>query len=212
MALEAARAATPGGIHKAQFCQGRPVIRPTWDETWMAVAEAVAARSRCVRSSVGVAVVDADNRIRATGYNGPPAGLNVALVPGDCLAFCPRSQRLAGHHPAPLPGDNRFPLGTCGEPGCARPVGHAAGEPTAGHDDCVASHAEANALMFGDRTERLGGTLYSTRVPCQTCAKMVANSGLARVVCRVTEADAHLDPTRSIRLLRDCGLEVYTDV
>lgn len=152
--------------------------RPSWDEVWRGVAAVVATRSRCVRSQVGVVVVDGDNRIRSTGYNGAPSGLYVKPA-ADCLEFCPRARRLAD-----------------------------GGDASAGHDDCVASHAEMNALMFGDRSERLGGTLYSTRVPCLTCAKAVANSGVVRVVFPVTAADDHLEPHRSIDLLLACGLRV----
>lgn len=56
--------------------------RPTWDQYFLQIAEAVAARSDCERSKVGAVIVK-DRRIRATGYNGAPAGL-----PG-CWS-CPR--------------------------------------------------------------------------------------------------------------------------
>lgn len=76
------------------------------------------------------------------------------------------------------------------------------------YDDCVSSHAETNALVRGDRTMFEGGTLYVTRVPCFTCAKVVANSGIARVVFPITDDDAEREPERSIKMLRDCGLDV----
>ena len=43
-------------------------------------------------------------------------------------------------------------------------------------------HAEQNALMFADRDDVLGSTLYCTHSPCLTCAKMIANSGIKRVI------------------------------
>jgi len=80
---------------------------------------------------------------------------------------------------------------------------------TATHDDCVSSHAEMNALMYTDRIAREGGTLYTTRAPCFSCAKAVANSGLKRVVFILNrEMDAHLEPERSIHILSDSGLKV----
>ena len=66
-------------------------MRPSWDATWMATAIVVAERSRCVRDKVGCVIVDAHNRIVATGYNGP-----AARFPGkpdsDCSSWCPRGQ------------------------------------------------------------------------------------------------------------------------
>ena len=41
----------------------------------MTVAEAIAKRATCPRASVGAVLVDAQNRIIGTGYNGSPTGL-----------------------------------------------------------------------------------------------------------------------------------------
>ena len=76
------------------------------------------------------------------------------------------------------------------------------------YDECLTIHAEANALMFCDRREREGGTLYVTSAICVSCAKLVANSGLGKVWVRVTEADAHREPKKGIRLLEDSALWV----
>lgn len=57
-------------------------MRPDWPEYFLGIAEAVAARSSCVRRKVG-AVVVSNRRIMGTGYNDSPAG-----DPG-CEA-CPR--------------------------------------------------------------------------------------------------------------------------
>jgi dCMP deaminase len=48
-------------------------MRPTWDEYFLSIAQAVAARSTCDRLHVGAVVVK-DNRIIGTGYNGAPPG------------------------------------------------------------------------------------------------------------------------------------------
>jgi dCMP deaminase len=72
---------------------------------------------------------------------------------------------------------------------------------------CTAIHAEANALLWGDRREREGGTVYVTRVPCRACALLVANSGARRAVYRRTADDAgHASDT--LRLLQGAGLDV----
>lgn len=47
-------------------------MRPTFDEYFLGIAEAVSLRSDCERSKVGAVVVK-DRRIRSTGYNGAPA-------------------------------------------------------------------------------------------------------------------------------------------
>ena len=54
-----------------------------WDEYFIKIAETTALRSPCLSRSVGAVIVDNDNRILSTGYNGPPAGLSHCLM-GDC--------------------------------------------------------------------------------------------------------------------------------
>ncbi len=46
---------------------------------------------------------------------------------------------------------------------------------------CTGVHAEMNALVFAGPAAR-GGTLYCTIVPCNTCAKIIVNAGILRVV------------------------------
>ncbi len=48
--------------------------RPSWDEYFLDIAQAVATRSTCLRRHVG-AVLVRGKRILATGYNGAPSGL-----------------------------------------------------------------------------------------------------------------------------------------
>lgn len=49
-------------------------MRISLDKYLMAIAHAAAARSTCLDKQVGCVVVDAENRILATGYNGPAPG------------------------------------------------------------------------------------------------------------------------------------------
>ena len=50
---------------------------------------------------------------------------------------------------------------------------------------CRGLHAEQNAIiqaaLHGVSIE--GGTIYVTHQPCITCAKMIINSGIVRVIC-----------------------------
>lgn len=84
---------------------------------------------------------------------------------------------------------------------------------------CVrTSHAEQNAICQAARfgTSIDGGTLYCKMTPCYTCAKMIINSGLKRVV---VQKDYHAgDDTKrvfkaaGIQLdIVDDTLEVYAD-
>ena len=45
-------------------------VRQTWNEYFMNIAKVLAERSSCDRAYVGAVIVNGDNRIIATGYNG----------------------------------------------------------------------------------------------------------------------------------------------
>jgi dCMP deaminase len=161
-------------------------MRQTWDETWLEVAVVVARRSLCVRAQVGCVVVNAHNRIAATGYNGPPSGFRMPRILTDdetsgqftdCKVWCPRADK----------GPTSKTVST--------------------YDDCPSLHAELNALSVCDRTAREGGTIYITGHPCFACTKMIANSGLSCVVVKSASADYRM-PERSYAFLKDCGLAV----
>lgn len=49
------------------------LIRRSFDEIFMNLAEELATRSHCIRAQVG-AVLSKDTRIISIGYNGPPSG------------------------------------------------------------------------------------------------------------------------------------------
>lgn len=147
--------------------------RPTWDETWISVAEIIAKRSRCTRAQMGAVIISADQHIVATGYNGPAA---TWPEQGECIQWCDRAKGVTS-------------LGT-------------------DYLGCPAIHAEANALLYVDRSKSLGGTMYIVSPPCDQCAKLISNSGLSRVVCKISEADMHRHPYDVIAYLERCGVEV----
>ncbi len=68
----------------------------------------------------------------------------------------------------------------CDEGACPR----AQSDATSGwaYDHCVAIHAEANAILYSSPEQREGASIYITGVPCFTCAKLIANSGITEVV------------------------------
>jgi dCMP deaminase len=76
------------------------------------------------------------------------------------------------------------------------------------YSGCPAIHAEANALLYVDRSQSIGSTIYIVSPPCDACAKLISNSGVSRVVCRISAADSHREPDKVIEYLRKCGIEV----
>jgi dCMP deaminase len=50
------------------------------------------------------------------------------------------------------------------------------------YDNCIAQHAEQGALLWSDPALRIGGTLIVNGPPCMGCAKLIASSGIVRLV------------------------------
>ena len=122
--------------------------RPSWDEYFMEVANAIAKRATCDRGRSGC-VIARDNQVLATGYVGAPAG----------LPHCDE----AGHQ--------------------LKQMVHEDGTTTT---HCVRSvHAEQNAICQAAKNGVAikGATLYCRMTPCRTCAMMIINCGILRVVC-----------------------------
>lgn len=60
------------------------MVRPSWDQYFMEMAEVTQKRSTCLRRQVGAVIVK-DKRIMATGYNGAPIGIKHCDERGGCL-------------------------------------------------------------------------------------------------------------------------------
>jgi len=67
------------------------------------------------------------------------------------------------------------------------------------------AHAEQNAICEAARMGIAldGGTLYCKMTPCYTCAKMIINAGIKKVICA---QDYHAG-TRSKEIFKQAGLE-----
>lgn len=158
--------------------------RPSWDETWMEAADAIAKRSRCVGRQVGAVIVDKRNRLVASGFNGAPTNYQPAnpsdslSEPPECTVWCERQRGRS----------------------ISTPVGYGL--------RCPSIHAEANALLFVDRSACEGGTIYVTSACCAECGKLISNSGLVRVVMRLEERDSHRQPYDTVDFMRLCGITV----
>jgi len=72
------------------------------------------------------------------------------------------------------------------------------------NDHCVRTlHAEQNAIIQAalHGVGVAGGTMYVTHQPCLTCAKMIINAGIRRVVFAGRYPDAH-----AVSFLEDAGV------
>jgi dCMP deaminase len=95
-------------------------------------------------------------------------------------------------------GYNGGPKGMphCSEGACPRAIDK---DNSANYDSCIAIHAEANAILHSSYEARKdGGTLYVNGVPCMSCAKLISNSGIRKVV--------YLEEPSSVRSLSNVEL------
>ena len=131
------------------------MIRPTWHETWMSIAESVAERSYDPRLKVGAIIVSDDNtRVLALGYNG-----NYKGGPNTPESF---------------------------DPGLSGFV-----------------HAEVNALIKCDYNFNRSKIMYLTHSPCLSCAKLIVNGNISRVVYKSDYRDSS-----GVSLLKSCNIDV----
>ncbi|AKG35821.1 deoxycytidylate deaminase [Paenibacillus durus] len=126
--------------------------RKDWDTYFMDIAFMVSTRSRCPRRHVGAVLVQG-KKLLGTAYNGAPMG-----VPDCSEAGCMISEQ---YELEVVDGAETMVK----KQRCIRTI-----------------HAEQNLLLFTDRIDREGSTVYVTDEPCWTCANMLANSGVAEIV------------------------------
>lgn len=202
------------------------MYRPTDDQLFMATAEVAASRSLCSRARVGAVIISIDMRVIATGRNGPPQFFPHNEQP--CTEWCPRAMQKTSSvlswdaMKMPIHADLMYENGVLYDHG--HPIipenYHRYGivesevpiSPNSTYDDCVAIHAEANALLSSDRSLRLGGMMYVTGAVCYSCAKLIANSGISYLVVAWTEnvdADAWRGSKSGYNLLQSTQTNVY---
>ena len=139
------------------------------DSYFLQMAQLVAKRSTCLRREVGCVLVDSNNHVVATGYNGVPTHFPHCIEKPCEGAYAPSGESL---------------------------------------EKCLAVHAEQNALLQLRSNDFL--TAYLTVTPCITCAKMIANSQIKRIVanCEYVQSTAvQVLATANIRvdILNDVG-------
>lgn len=116
--------------------------------------------------------------------------LRMCVAGAQIFATCAKAQfmciivdkqgRIAGS------GYNGVPSGMthCKDGGCPRYLNNVpSGTPyDFGDGLCFSGHAEQNALSHADGARYDGASLYVNGRPCLTCAKMIACSGISRIV------------------------------
>lgn len=126
-------------------------MRKSYDELYMNIAREFSEMGTCARRQVGCVLVDGDNKFLSAGFNGVPPKWP------HCRSF-----------------DAHF-VGTgvrC--PGADAKSGESL-------DDCVANHAEQNALLQCPDVSRIR-TVYSTTSPCVDCVKKLLCTRATRIV------------------------------
>lgn len=123
-------------------------VRPSWDEYFMEVADAISKRATCDRGRSGC-VVAKDRQVLVTGYVGSPQGLpHCDEIGHELKKLIHEDGHLTQH--------------------CVRTV-----------------HAEQNAICQAAKRgiPIEGATLYCRMTPCRTCAMLLINCGIVRIVC-----------------------------
>lgn len=128
--------------------------RPRWDDYFLGIATAVAARADCRRARYGAIIVDPSNRIISTGYNGGPSG-----GPSCLRGACPRGL-LTAEEVAHNSADYSNCVAVHAE---TNAIAYARG-------DC------RGAVMY---IAEAGG---AHRPPCDACSKLIIAAGIALVV------------------------------
>ena len=166
-------------------------MRPSWEEYFVQVMDAVALRGSCDRGRSGAVIVK-DKRILATGYVGAPSGLptcedegheyvrkneiSVKSKEGDWIydergCFIIKSYNYSLH--------------------CIRTV-----------------HAELNAILNCARNgvPTVGATIYCTMTPCPNCAMAIIQAGIIEVVAK----NLYQKGDKSIKMFEQVGIKYKT--
>ena len=156
------------------------MTRPPWDDYFLQLLNGVSVRASCDRGR-SAAILVRDNCILSTGYVGAPRGLKDCDEVGHDIALVSISRET----------EMEQGIMAVTSEHCLRTV-HAE------------SNVIANAARMGIRT--MGATMYCSMVPCETCAKLIIQAGIVRVVAKNRY---HRDErTRTMFALVDIDLKV----
>lgn len=143
--------------------------RPSWDEYFMTIVDAVSKRSTCDRGYSACVFVK-NKQILATGYSGSPSGTVHCSEQGHEMHEVHQLDGTISKH-------------------CIRTV-----------------HAEQNAICQAAKNGISidGATAYVNMEPCYTCAKMLINSGIVKVVA----GKRYHSGQRTREIFEEAGIEL----
>lgn len=141
------------------------VQRPTRDEYYLKIAEAVSSRSTCIKRKYGCVIVNNDE-IVSTGYNGN--------VRGDinCCDGCECLRPDAGHN-----------CSASGYSDCRSVHAEQNGLISAARKDMV------GGTMYLAATDASGEMITDIPGPCPICYRMAKNAGIKKLCTWITGAD-----------------------
>ena len=142
--------------------------RPTWQEYFVNIVNAIAARGTCDRGQSGAVIVK-DNDIVSTGYVGSAAGDDHCDDVGHKYEYrlktltldeCDVNSVIDGSRILAISQHNISQH-------CIRTI-----------------HAEQNAICQAAKNGHVvkGATMYCSMVPCNSCAMMIINCGIKEVI------------------------------
>lgn len=141
-------------------------IRPSKDEYYLNIAEAVLARSTCLRRKYGAVIVK-DDEIISTGYNGSPRGAKNCCDVG----FCYREQ-------AGIPHGERYES-CCGVHAEANAIISASRRDMKGSTLYLAGQ-EADGIPVKDIAS------------CLMCRRLIVNAGIHAVITKDADGEIHV--------------------
>ena len=136
----------------------KAITRPSKDEYYLSIAEAVLARSTCLRRKYG-AVIVRDDEIISTGYNGAPRGAENCCDRGYCYRMI-----------AKIPHGERYEI-------CASIHAEANAIISASRRDMLGS----TLYLAGYEAD---GSPVEDIAPCSICQRLILNAGIAAIVMR----------------------------
>lgn len=155
------------------------MTRPTWGQYFLSIAFLAKSRSNCIKRKVGCVIVNPQNHIVSTGYNGTPHGLK-NCINGGCDR-CAIQYSNSKHY-------TNF-----------KDKGH-------NLNLCICLHAEQNAFLHAQQANLENCTLYSTLRPCIECSKSIIQCKIKRVVYIEEYNETFLDITN--KLFQQANIEI----
>lgn len=130
------------------------IQRPTWDETFMEMAQVLSKRSTCLRLQTAAVIVK-NNVIISVGYNGTTSGSE------HCCDYWKRINEISHEflNSSAFANDHHT------------------------WSQLNEHHGEMNAILFAARggIQLQGSEMYSIYSPCIHCAKSITTAGITRV-------------------------------